>query len=59
MNLVQTLYPYVLAAINTGIGWLSYTFLNLDFGVLFMIIGLLVFFAVVGRSVLRVNVLDL
>ena len=55
MNLVQTFYPYVLAVINTGIGWLSYTLPNLDFGLVFLIIGLLVFIAVVGRTVLRIT----
>jgi predicted RND superfamily exporter protein len=55
MNLVHALYPYVLAAVNTAIGWLSFTVLDIEFGVLFISIGLLVFLAVVGRTALRIT----
>ncbi|GAA3880627.1 hypothetical protein GCM10022627_37090 [Haloarcula argentinensis] len=53
MNLLQGLYPYVLAAMNLGIGWLSVAILEFQFGVLFVGIGVLVFGAVVGRTVER------
>lgn len=55
MNLVHALYPYALAVMNTAIGWLSYTVLNIEFGVLFISIGLLVFLAVIGRTALRLT----
>lgn len=53
MNLLQVLYPYALAAMNLGIGWLSVAVLEFQFGVLFVGIGVLVFGAVVGRTVER------
>jgi hypothetical protein len=55
MNLVHALYPYALAAMNTAIGWLSYTILHVELGILFICIGLLVFLAVVGRTALRMS----
>jgi hypothetical protein len=55
MNLVHALYPYALAVMNTAIGWLSFTVLNIELGVLFISIGLLVFLAVVGRTALRIT----
>lgn len=53
MNLIHALYPYVLATMNMGIGWLSVAVLEYDVGVFFVGIGLLVFGAVVGRTVVR------
>jgi hypothetical protein len=55
MNLFHALYPYALAAVNTAVGWLSYTVLNVEFGLLFICIGLLVFLAVVSRTALRIT----
>lgn len=53
MNVVQALYPYVLAALNVAIGWLSYAVFTPEFAVPFLAIGLLVFVAVVGETVTR------
>ena len=53
MNLLQALYPCALAAMNLGIGWLSVAVLEFQFGVLFVGIGVLVFGAVVGQTVVR------
>jgi len=51
MNVVQILYPYVLATVNIVVGWLTYVLLTPDFAVPFLAIGLLVFIAVVGQTV--------
>lgn len=53
MTLAHALYPYALAAVNVAVGWLSYTRLAPDFGILFLTIGLLVFLAGVGRTARR------
>ncbi|WP_324664508.1 hypothetical protein [Haloarcula sediminis] len=53
MNAVQILYPYVLAALNIAVAWLSYVLLTPDFAVPFLAIGLLVFVAVVGQTAAR------
>lgn len=53
MNAVQVLYPYVLAALNIAVAWLSYVLLTPDFAVPFLAIGLLVFIAVVGQTLAR------
>ena len=53
MNLVHALYPYTLVAANTVIGWVFYAVLNVEFGILFISVGLLVFLSVVGRTALR------
>lgn len=55
MNLIQRLYPYALAAMNIGIGWLSFGVLKRGHGILFAGIGLLVFIAVIGRTVRRIT----
>ena len=51
MNLLQVLYPCVLAAMNLSVGWLSIAVFKFQFGVLFVGIGVLLFGAVVGRTV--------
>lgn len=53
MNAVQVLYPYVLAALNIAVAWLSYVLLTPDFAVPFLAAGLLVLIAVVGQTLAR------
>jgi hypothetical protein len=51
MNIGQILYPYVLSALNMLIGWLSYTLFTPEFGIPFLVIGLLVCLAVISQTV--------
>lgn len=51
MNVVRTLYPFVLATLNISVAWLSYVLLTPDFAVPFLAIGLLVFITSVGQAV--------
>ena len=53
MNVAEALYPYVLAVANIAIGWLSYDVSRPGLAVPFLAIGLLVFAAVVGQTLVQ------
>lgn len=50
-NFIDLLYPYALAGVNIGFGWLVYTILDYSGGVLFLMVGLLVMFVAVSTTV--------
>jgi len=51
MYFIHSLYPYTLAGVNIGFGWLLYTVLEYSSGVLFLIVGLLVMVVAVSTAV--------
>lgn len=50
MYLFETIYPYILAASNIGLGWVLYQFLESMLGAVLIAAGILVFLAVTART---------